>query len=96
MIDAIARVGDVAALLPTQDAAASARSFGSSLSGLIDEVNGQVVGADQEVRKLVVGEAESIHNVLIAIEEAKASLGLVVQVRNRLVDAYQELLRMQI
>lgn len=99
MIDPISRVGDIAALSPPvglASGAAATRNFSESLGGLIGEVNGQVIAADQEVRKLAVGEADSLHHVLISVEEAKVSLGLIVQVRNRLVDAYQELLRMQI
>ncbi|MCK9193390.1 MAG: flagellar hook-basal body complex protein FliE [Nevskia sp.] len=99
MIDPISRVGDIAALSPPvglAGGAAATRNFSESLGGLIGEVNGQVIAADQEVRKLAVGEADSLHHVLISVEEAKVSLGLIVQVRNRLVDAYQELLRMQI
>lgn len=96
MIDPITRVGNLAEPLATASTSPPTKSFSAAIGDLIGEVNGQVVNADQQVRKLAVGEADSLHHVLIALEEAKTSLGLVVQVRNRLVESYQELLRMQI
>lgn len=52
--------------------------------------------SDLEVQKFLVGETEDIHDMLIAMEEATISLEFVTQVRNKGIEAYQELKNMQI
>ncbi len=59
-------------------------------------MNTDVNAADTQVRSLVLGESDNVHGVLIALETARVSMGVMVQVRNRLVDAYQDVMRMQI
>jgi flagellar hook-basal body complex protein FliE len=73
-----------------------ATGFVDAFGKLIDDTNTKINSANLEVQKLAVGKAESLHGVMIAIESAKESLNIVVQVRNRLVDAYQDILKMQI
>lgn len=70
--------------------------FSSWLSGEIEQVNQQILQADVEVRKLAVGEAENLHQVMAALEKAKLSFELVTQVRNKVLEAYQDVMRMQI
>jgi flagellar hook-basal body complex protein FliE len=48
------------------------------------------------VRQLAVGEPVNLHQVMVQLERAKLQLELVVQVRNKLLDAYQDLMKMQI
>ena len=52
--------------------------------------------ADARLRQLAAGEDVAIHDVMIAMERARADLTLVVEVRNRVLDSYQELMRMQL
>ena len=52
--------------------------------------------ADMELQSFMMGESENIHDVMIAMEEATIALELTTQVRNKLVDSYQELKNMQI
>lgn len=59
-------------------------------------LNTQLSEADQEVRKLALGESGNLHHVMLSMEKAKMSFELLVQVRNRLVEGYQELMRMQV
>jgi flagellar hook-basal body complex protein FliE len=77
-------------------AAAPAADFGAWLSQALGKVNHQLVQADQGMQRLAAGEAENLHQVMIALEEARIGMQLVVQVRNRLLEAYQEVLRMQV
>ncbi|NLU36672.1 MAG: flagellar hook-basal body complex protein FliE [Clostridiales bacterium] len=70
--------------------------FGTMLKDALNRVNELQVRADEANRQLVTGEAEDIHSVLLAAEEARLALELTVQVRNKLLDAYQELNRMQL
>ena len=62
----------------------------------LDSANSQLVQADDGIRKLALGEADNLHQVMINLEKAKLSFELVVQVRNKLLESYQELMRMQI
>lgn len=71
-------------------------SFGEMLAGAIDEVGKAQQQADQAVEKLQTGEARNIHEVMIALEKASISTRLMVQMRNKIVEAYQEVMRMQI
>ena len=59
-------------------------------------MNTSLIEADNEVRKLAAGEVASLHEVMIHMEETKLSFQLLAQVRNRLLDAYQEVMRMQV
>lgn len=52
--------------------------------------------ADESLRAMAAGEALPPHEVMIAMEEARMNLMLMVEVRNRVVEAYQELIRMQL
>jgi flagellar hook-basal body complex protein FliE len=52
--------------------------------------------ADQTVLKANTGESVNMHDLMIAMEKADISLRLMVQVRNKAIDAYQEIMRMQI
>ena len=66
------------------------------LKNALNEVNALQTRADEANRQLVTGEAEDIHSVLLAAEEARLALELTVQVRNKLVESYQEINRMQL
>jgi flagellar hook-basal body complex protein FliE len=70
--------------------------FGAWFAQEVGAVNANLVNADNEVRMLAAGEATSLHDVMIHMEEAKLSFQLLAQVRNRLLDAYQEVMRMQV
>lgn len=78
---------------PSQTAAAG---FGNWFSGELNAVNDKLISADSDMQKLAVGEAQSLHEVMINLEEARLSFQLLVQVRNRLLEAYQEVMRMQV
>lgn len=71
-------------------------NFSDILKNELDKVNDIQLSAEQATQDLLTGKATDIHQVLIATEEARLSLELAVQIRNKLVDAYQEISRMQI
>jgi flagellar hook-basal body complex protein FliE len=54
------------------------------------------VQADSLTKKVLLGDTDQLHQSVIAMQEASVSLSLMVQVRNKLVDSYQELMRMQV
>jgi len=74
----------------------SAGGFGEFLKQAVKEVNQGQVDSDKAVEQLHTGQAKNIHEVMIALEKADISMRLMVQMRNKIVDAYQEVMRMQV
>jgi flagellar hook-basal body complex protein FliE len=70
--------------------------FLDTLKEKLNEVNDKQIEADNLTQKFIKGEEDDIHKVILSSEEAKLSLELAVQIRNKLVDAYGEFNRMQI
>ncbi len=70
--------------------------FIQMLGSQVDELNGSLNQADQAARALAAGEDVPVHDVMIAMEHARLKLQLAVEVRNRVVDAYQNLTNMQL
>ena len=70
-------------------------SFADWMASQIGDVNRQMVDADRGMQELATGGAANLHDVMIRLEQAKLSLQLMLQVRNHLLDAYQELVRTQ-
>lgn len=75
---------------------ASELSFTDHLNGYLNDVNKMINTADMNLRELAVGETGNIHEVLMSIEKAKTAMELGLQVRNRLLEGYQEIMRMQV
>jgi len=74
----------------------SGDSFGNVLGKLISDVNTKQNAATAAVDGLQSGQAVPLHQAVIAMEEANVSFQLMVEVRNKLLDSYQEMMRMQI
>jgi flagellar hook-basal body complex protein FliE len=70
--------------------------FGQALSGAVESLNQTQQAADQQAVQLAAGEPVELHDVMIAQEQASLGMQLAVQVRNKLVEAYQDVMRMQI
>lgn len=77
-------------------AAEPGRSFEGVLGQLVNEVNSKQLAAGDAVHGLLSGENIPLHRVVLATEEASVSFQLMVEVRNKLLEAYQELMRMQV
>jgi flagellar hook-basal body complex protein FliE len=75
--------------------AAPSGQFASWFTQQLADVNTQLVTADHGVQQLAAGDASNLHQVMIDLEQAKMSMQLVMQVRNHLLDAYHELMQMQ-
>jgi flagellar hook-basal body complex protein FliE len=71
-------------------------SFGNLFMKSLDDVNSVQKSADQMVKELATGDNPDIHKTMIAVEKADISFQLMLQVRNKLVAAYQEINRMQV
>ncbi len=76
------------------------KNIGSEFSELIaktiESVNAKQIDADKAAVGLASGQHSNIHEVMIKMEEAEISLRFMVQMRNKVVEAYQEIMRMQV
>ena len=75
---------------------AGGANFMGSLKEAIGHINDAQTGASQAVDALVTGQSTNIHQTMVALQQADASFQLMMQVRNKLVTAYEEIQRMQI
>ena len=71
-------------------------AFGSVLKDAIMDINKLQTDADKAIAKVQLEDAGSIHDAMIALEKAGISFQVMMQVRNKILDAYQEVMRMQI
>jgi flagellar hook-basal body complex protein FliE len=71
-------------------------SFANVLGKMVSEVNAKQAAAGESVGQLLSGQNVPLHQTMLAIEEASVSFQLMVEVRNKLLESYQELMRMQI
>ena len=69
--------------------------FSSDLQSAIDGVRNNLEGADQAATNAVIGTG-SPHDVMLSLTQAELSFRMITQVRNRLLEAYREIMRMQI
>lgn len=81
------------AALPTR---AASPSFTAMMSDGIEQTNTRLLEASQLTRAFAVGQDIPVHQVTFALEQARLSFELMNQVRTRLVESYQEILRMQV
>ncbi|MBN1826869.1 MAG: flagellar hook-basal body complex protein FliE [Candidatus Eisenbacteria bacterium] len=73
-----------------------ATSFRKILEGYVQDVSAMDKNADKLVEGLARGEVTDVHQVMLAVEEANMALDLLIQVRNKLLEAYQEISRTSI
>ena len=69
--------------------------FVQALGDAFKRVDGLQAEADQQVAALIEGRGADVHSALIAVEKADVSFQLMMQVRNKIVSAYEEISRMQ-
>jgi flagellar hook-basal body complex protein FliE len=79
-----------------REAGPVASKFAEWFSGELSSVNDKLIIADHDMQKLAVGAAGNLHEVMIHMEEARLSFQLLAQVRNKLLEAYQEVMRMPV
>ncbi|HZU37503.1 MAG TPA: flagellar hook-basal body complex protein FliE [Gemmataceae bacterium] len=70
--------------------------FTSVIKNLLADANSQQVQADQAIQGLASGHADSLHQVMLSVAKADLSFRMVLEIRNRLTEAYQEIMRMQV
>ncbi|MEN6370676.1 MAG: flagellar hook-basal body complex protein FliE [Armatimonadota bacterium] len=70
--------------------------FGNTIKSALSEVNKLQTDADDLANKLAVGDPVEIHQAMISMQKASTALQFTIQVRNKVIDAYQEIMRMQV
>ena len=95
----ITLVSQLSALRPSGSAApvqSVGEGFADALKTAVSQVNDTQVAASHAIEKLQTGESRDLHEVMISLEKADISMRLMMQVRNKVIDAYQEIMRMQV
>lgn len=80
----------------TAGAAELGKSFGDMLNSALNKVTAQEKNVEQLNEMFIRGESVDTHQLMIHAEKLSLGLGLTVQVRNKVIEAYQEIMRMQI
>lgn len=91
----IGQIGEIANKVQKNEASSEA-SFSELLHNALTEVDNLQKISDVSNTKLTTGEITDLHSVMIAGEKANLALQLTVQVRNKVIEAYQEVMRMQV
>ncbi|MCM3742828.1 flagellar hook-basal body complex protein FliE [Sporosarcina luteola] len=100
-IQSIQGAGIVPGLLKVNDGpkptpSESQKSFGMFLKNAIQDVNIKQIESDKMTQKLVLGEDVDLHNVMITAQKASIALSATMEVRNKAIEAYQEIIRMPV
>lgn len=82
--------------LPAQPPATPTSSFSEILAGGVQHVESKLANADDLVRRFALDDSVPLHRVTYALEEARMSVELAMQIRGKLVDGYRDIMNMQI
>lgn len=82
--------------LQTAEAGTDGSSFARLVGDMVLDTNAQHAQADSSLTDLMTGNTDNIHDVVLDAARADLSFRLMVEIRNKLLDAYQEIMRMQV
>lgn len=92
-IDSIKPIPPIADSAPTKGVTAPGESFGETLSNFIGNVNSMQTQAGEKTQQFATGQIQDIHDVMAAVEEASISMALLLEIRKKALEGYQELMR---
>jgi len=97
-LQALGAHDEVAPAFATRIEAAEAAgpSFALRVGEQLRALNGELLATQGDLQRLAAGEVENLHEVMVRLEESRIALQLALQVRNRVLEAYQDVMRMQI
>ena len=75
---------------------AASAPFDHVLGRVVSEVDAKLQTAEAEKKKVLLGESDNLHQAMLAVGEAGTAFSFLVEVRNKLVESYQEIMRMQV
>jgi flagellar hook-basal body complex protein FliE len=71
------------------------KEFGEVLGNALGEVNDMDREAGRQLELLAAGEAENVHEVMMAVQKSKIAMDFTIAIRNKAIEAYKEIMRMQ-
>ena len=71
-------------------------TFGKLIGDLVQEVDSKGKTSAAELKKVMTGEVDNLHQSMVAMQEASVAFNLMVEVRNKLMESYQQVMRMQV
>jgi len=89
-LSGISSLGPTSAGVTTQKPAEGQSDFASQLEAAFNHIEQLHTDADQQIAGLLSGQGQDIHKVMIAVEKANLSFQLMMQVRNKIVQAYRD------
>ncbi|MGZ6265254.1 MAG: flagellar hook-basal body complex protein FliE, partial [Bdellovibrionota bacterium] len=78
------------------EADGSSKTFGDFMKDLVQDANTSSLQADVKMQDVAAGRNKDLHGAVLAMEKADVQFRLLTQVRNKVIDAYREILRMQV
>jgi flagellar hook-basal body complex protein FliE len=81
---------------PNAAAESKGSTFLDALQNSMDEVNQNQLQADQSVKDLIAGRTKNLHETMLQLQKADLSLKTMMQVRNKILEAYKEIMKMQV
>ncbi|MES3039362.1 MAG: flagellar hook-basal body complex protein FliE [Bdellovibrionota bacterium] len=81
---------------PSSSTSSTEKTFAQTLKDAVSEVNSLQKAQDKGMQDLATGRTDNVADVMIAAEKADIALRVMVQVRNKVIDAYSEMMRMQV
>jgi flagellar hook-basal body complex protein FliE len=98
MSSPITSISSIASLTPLQAPGITSQpgAFQSVLNGAIQTIESANTNATTAVQKFLSGENEELHTAALAVQQANLTFDLGLQVRNKVVDAYQQIMQMQL
>ena len=93
---AIAGISGFLSSAPAPAAARAGAGFAAALREAVEKVNDLQQASGQEIQRLVTGEGDDLHSTLLTVQRAELAFELMMEVRNKVVQAYQEIMRIQV
>jgi flagellar hook-basal body complex protein FliE len=81
---------------PIENTQSTGSTFGEHIQNAVDNINNLQSKASEMVEQVVTGQTDEIHKAMIAMEQASLSFNFGLQVRNKALDAYQEIMKTQL
>ena len=99
-ISALTKIDGLSEAFPSQPLAGAQQNptvgFGKLMEEMIGKVSDLQKDADKSIQSLATGQSKGLHEVMISVEKASISFQMLTQVRNKAVEAYQEIMRMPV
>jgi len=95
-IDSLKSFADKLATEATNIEKKDTASFQDVLKGFMNEVNDLQLDVDKKIEQFATGQTKDLHEVMIAVEEADVAFQLMMEIRNKLVTAFDEVMKMSV